>query len=160
MKRRVVLLLAVLLLLGVDSPRGGEPNLPPQPGPKERCPVCGMFAAKYPSWLAAAVFRDGSVTYFDGPKDMFRYYFAMDRFGKTREPSDIEALFVTDYYSTRMIAAKQAFFVRGSDVPGPMGQELVPLKSREEAQTFSTDHKAVEVLSFESITPDVLSKLK
>ena len=42
---------------------------------KDKCPVCGMFVAKYPGFLAQIQFRDGSIAFFDGPKDFFKYYF-------------------------------------------------------------------------------------
>ncbi len=47
---------------------------PVKPGPRDRCPVCGMFVSKYPNWIAQIEFKDGSREFFDGPKDMFRYY--------------------------------------------------------------------------------------
>ena len=31
-----------------------------------KCPVCGMFVAKYPDWTATSSFKDGSVSYYDG----------------------------------------------------------------------------------------------
>jgi copper chaperone NosL len=160
MKKRAILLLIAVLSLYAGLAGAGDLAVPAKPGPKERCPVCGMFVAKYSSWLSAATFRDGSVAYFDGPKDLFRYFFAVERFDQARKASDVEDLFVTDYYSTQLMRAKEAFFVRGSDVMGPMGPELVPLKSAEEAKTFSIDHQGAEILSFQEITPQVMSKLK
>jgi len=26
-----------------------------QPGPKDKCPVCGMFVAGYPNWIAEVI---------------------------------------------------------------------------------------------------------
>ena len=42
--------------------------------PKEvKCPVCGMFVAKYPKW-AALITEDSHTHYFDGVKDMMKFY--------------------------------------------------------------------------------------
>jgi hypothetical protein len=57
----------LLLLMSVPSLWAGEIT-PVKPGPKDKCPVCGMFVAKYPDWVAALVFSDGSTVFFDGVK--------------------------------------------------------------------------------------------
>ena len=49
----------------------------PPPGPGDTCPVCGMFVAKYPEWIATIVFGDGTAVHFDGAKDMFKYLLDM-----------------------------------------------------------------------------------
>ena len=41
---------------------------------RDKCPVCGMFVAKYPDWAAQIIFKDGSYAVFDGPKDMFNIF--------------------------------------------------------------------------------------
>jgi nitrous oxide reductase accessory protein NosL len=119
------------------------------PGPKERCPVCGMFVAKYRNWIATAVFRDGTQVFFDGPKDMFRYYFKISTYGRRAE--EVEGLFVTEYYSTERLPVREVFFVTGSDVPGPMGQELVPVQGREAAESFFRDHRGEKILTFDGV---------
>ncbi|NCU21908.1 hypothetical protein EOM89_14700, partial [Candidatus Falkowbacteria bacterium] len=45
----------------------------PKPGPRDTCPVCGMFVARYPEWIATVVFADGMAFHFDGPKDFFKF---------------------------------------------------------------------------------------
>ena len=133
---------------------------PPPPGPKDKCAVCGMFVAKYPEWVAAAVLADGKVRYFDGPKDLFRYSFDVERYERGRSREDVKGLFVTEYYSTRLVPAESVFFVAGSDVLGPMGHELVPVEGQAAAKTFSADHRGRAVLAFGDVTPDALSGLQ
>ena len=122
--------------------------------------MCGMFVAGYTQWVAAVVLRGGPVRYFDGPRDMFRFYFDVGRFESKRSREDVEALYVTEYYSTRMVRAETAHFVLGSDVLGPMGPELVPVQGAEAARTFSADHRGRKVLAFGDVTPELLSGLK
>ena len=57
----------------------------PTPSPKDKCPVCGMFVAKYPDWTAVITFRDGTSQFFDGAKDMFKHIFNTEKYtpGKT-----------------------------------------------------------------------------
>jgi len=130
------------------------------PSAKDKCPVCGMFVAKYPNWTAATTTKDGMIFYFDGPKDMFAHYFAVARYTPGKKQSDISGLAVKEYYSLKMIDAKSAFFVIGSDVYGPMGAELVPFASQQDASSFLQDHKGQKILRFGEITPQLLNSLK
>jgi len=130
------------------------------PSAKDKCPVCGMFVAKYPNWTAATKTKDGMIYYFDGPKDMFMHYFAVARYTPGKKQSDISGLLVNEYYSLKMIDAKKAFFVIGSDVYGPMGAELIPFASQQDASSFMQDHKGKKILRFGEITPQLLNSLK
>ncbi len=47
----------------------------------------------------------------------------------------------------------------GSDVLGPMGHELVPLESQNDASDFLKEHKGKRILSFEQITPAIAAGL-
>ena len=47
----------------------------------------------------------------------------------------------------------------GSDVLGPMGHELVPLASRQEAEEFMADHKGKRVLTFDQVSAEILKAL-
>jgi nitrous oxide reductase accessory protein NosL len=67
---------------------------------------------------------------------------------------------VKDYYTLNAIDGRKAFYVVGSDVYGPMGQELVPFEKITDAQGFSEDHKGKNILRFGEITPAVLDTLE
>jgi nitrous oxide reductase accessory protein NosL len=124
---------------------------PLKPGPKDKCPVCGMFVAKYPDWVASLVFSDGSTVFFDGVKDMMKYYFQMAKYAPGKTAADIRAIHVTDYYRLQLIDGRKAFYVVGGDVYGPMGRELIPFEKEAGAQEFMKDHKGKDVLPFERI---------
>ena len=113
----------------------GDPT-PLKPTLKDQCPVCGMFVYKYPDWVSQAVFRDGSRIYFDGVKDLMKFYFKVPQYqpGKSRE--EITVLSMTDYYSLEGIEGTRAYYVIGSDVFGPMGKELIPFGKEAEAREF------------------------
>ena len=55
--------------------------------------------------------------------------------------------------------AQTATYVIGSDVLGPMGHELVPHGSAEEAREFLQDHRGRRVLRFDEVTPALLKAL-
>lgn len=131
-----------------------------KPEPKDKCPVCGMFVAKYPDFIAGIVFKDKSYVVFDGTKDMFRYYFNIAKYNPSKSRADIEVLFVTDYYSLKQVDGHKAYFVLGSDIYGPMGRELIPFEQMKDAGEFMTDHKGKKILRFSEITQDIFSELE
>ena len=116
----------------------------------EKCPVCGMFLYKYPRWVSRIEYADKNVS-FDGIKDMMKYYFTHQQ--------KIQEILVQDYYTQQTIDAKKAYFVLGSDVYGPMGNELIAFKDKKAAQRFSLDHRGKKTLLFKDITEDEVYKL-
>ncbi|TKB24164.1 NosL family protein [Desulfopila sp. IMCC35006] len=126
---------------------------------ESRCPVCGMFVAKYPQWLTQITMSDGSTEIFDGVKDLMAYYFAPQQFGAAAG-NTVDEVFVKDYYSQKWIDGKKAIFVQGSDVYGPMGHELIPFDSQAGAESFFKDHHGKKIYSFAEITPDVIESLR
>jgi nitrous oxide reductase accessory protein NosL len=120
--------------------------------PKDaKCPICGMFVSKYPKWAAKITTKEPKAYYFDGNKDLMKYYF------KTKE--NLDEILVTDYYSITSLPAKKAFYVTGSNVYGPMGHELISFATQADAERFKKDHFGKKVLSFEAITPAIVAEL-
>jgi len=148
MKRRLIVLL--ISLLAVPLLRAGEVE-PVKPGPKDKCPVCGMFVAKYPDFLAEIIYTDGTIVFFDGVKDLMKYYLNLKKYQPQKTPDDVESIYVNDYYRLEFIDARSAFYVAGSDVYGPMGKELIPFEKKTEAEQFIKDHRANAILTFREI---------
>lgn len=149
--------ISALIILGLSSSTLFGGNLTPRrPGAADKCPVCGMFVAKYPNHAAQIRFRDGACAFFDGAKDMFKYYFAPDRYNPGRKRADIATLLVTDYYTLEYIDAYSAWYVVGSDVHGPMGNEPIPLAGRADALEFKQDHRGSAILRFKDVTDSVI----
>ena len=156
-RRRTALAIAILGLVFLFPPDASPQAT--KPTPKDKCPVCGMFVAGYPAFLAEIAFNDGFRAYFDGPKDMFRYYFEPEKYHPGRRTAEIAAVYVTDYYSLDVIDGRQAFYISGSDVMGPMGNELVPVGREPQAKTFLEDHKGTSLLRFNDVTLEIVNSL-
>lgn len=116
----------------------------------EKCPICGMFLYKYPTWISRINYENNSFG-FDGIKDMMKYYF--------QHPEGIKEILVQDYYTQKTINAREAFFAIGSDVYGPMGNEFIAFKDEKSAKRFMIDHHAKEILQFNTITQEKVYKL-
>lgn len=130
---------------------------------KEKCPVCGMFVAKYPRWAAQIFYAHGDHEHkfsFDGVKDLMKFYFDPQKWGDYKVSIDmISKILVTDYYSQEGIDGMKAFYVIGSDVYGPMGNELIPFINLSDAKTFMEDHKGEKIIEFKDIIESEVYKL-
>ena len=155
---KAIVICIVLFITGASLALAGDLK-PHKVGPKDKCPVCGMFVTKYPDFAAQIQFRDGLTVHFDGAKDMFKYYLNLSRYAPGKKPDDINAVFVTNYYDLTLTNALPAYYVLESDVYGPMGRELIPFTRESEAHDFMKDHRGKSIIRFRDVTPAVLKPL-
>ncbi len=132
----------------------------PDPTPRDTCPVCGMFVAHYPNWTATVLYQDRVSHHFDGSKDCFTYLLDMKKWAQGRDAESIQSITVKEYYGLNQIDARTAYYVIGSDVLGPMGHELIPVATLEDAETFMRDHQGKKIYRFSDIEQTVLSIIK
>ncbi len=148
-----------IMLMFLISTNGVASVHAPEVKKDARCPVCGMFVKKYPSWITQLISADGDIQVFDGVKDMMAYYFTPDQYGNSNEIT-VTSVLVKDYYQQEWIDGTAAFYVLGSDVYGPMGHELIPFQSRAAAENFMKDHKGKELLGFSDISLDLINRMR
>ncbi|MEA3353953.1 MAG: nitrous oxide reductase accessory protein NosL [Campylobacterota bacterium] len=130
----------------------------------EKCPVCGMFTYKYPRWAAQIFYKEGSNEKhwsFDGVKDLMKFYFNPSKWGSypIAKQKNITKILVTDYYTQKGIDGTKAYYVIRSDVYGPMGHELIPFESLNDAQTFKKDHYGKKIIEFKDIIEEEVYQL-
>lgn len=153
------LLPCLWLLSVICPPLWAAPVDIPEPGPTDTCPVCGMFVTRYPDWTATVLYEDGHAHHFDGAKDLFKYLLDLPKWAPGHRAQDIVLVGVTEYYGVTRIDAHEAWYVIGSDVLGPMGNELIPLATREDAEEFLQDHAGRGIRRFGEVTLDLLGDL-
>ena len=124
-----------------------------------RCAVCGMFVAKYPNWITQLRDSAGKIQLFDGVKDLMAFYFDPASFGADGKLT-VEEIWVKDYYTLAWLDGRKAFYVVGSDVYGPMGEEFVPFQDKSTAENFLKDHHGSKLLSFPEITRDMIDAMR
>jgi len=129
----------------INSTTKVNPNIPQD----ARCAVCGMYVAKYQRW-ASYIKTNNKTYYFDGPKDMMRFYANPTKFDKNAN-LEKAIIKVTDYYTLEEIDAKNAFYVTHSEIFGPMGDKFAPFKTKESANKFLKEHFGEAILSFDEI---------
>lgn len=156
--KQLLMLSALLVLLGQSNVLVAEPGAFDQVSAKDRCPVCGMFVAKYPTWITQLKLADGKVEMFDGPKDMFVYYFSPAEYGAAS--TTVVDIVVKDYYTQEWLDGKQALYVIGSDIYGPMGNEFIPFKNQASAENFLKDHHGIKIIPFNDITAELVESMR
>jgi hypothetical protein len=60
--------------------------------------------------------------------------------------------FLKDYYKQNEINAKEAFFVTGSKILGPMGNDFIPFAKKEDAETFLKENEGKNIFTFNNIS--------
>ena len=158
-----VLLMAVTLGCAAsgDKKAGSRQVAAPQPmdiPENVSCGKCGMYPAKYPRWQSQIIFKDGSMTPFDGCKCMFNFLFAVDEYDKMHSREDVSVAWVKDFNSGKWINAEEAYYIVGSDMLGPMGKELIPFADQGEAMKFHQEQGG-DMMNYAEISPGVLKNL-
>lgn len=155
--KSIQIFIALAALSFITPSAQAAENFAVQPIAKsERCPVCGMYPAHFPQWHTQIVFKDGEHSSFDSAADMFRFIHNMTKYDKKHVAADIGKIFVPAYDKGGWLDARQAFFVAGSTVQGPMGSDLPAFASRGEAIRLS-QKSGGKVFSFDQITPAVVN---
>jgi len=127
-------------------------------GPGMSCGVCMMYPAKFPKWQTEIIFADSTMVPFDGCKDMFKYLLDMGSYTSDHTSADVRAVWVKDFAGGEWIMAKNAVFVVGSDMMGPMGKELIPFADKAAAEKFQRQNGGA-IMAYDDITMETIKPL-
>jgi nitrous oxide reductase accessory protein NosL len=116
---------------------------------------------KYPSWVSKIELKNGKNIFFSSPKSMFEFY---HRPGKwydlgVKSEADFKTIIVTDTSTLKPINAKGSFFVYGSNVTSPAGDDLPAFDSYKAATEFSKKHHGSRVLGFKEVSNGLIKLL-
>ncbi len=117
------------------------------------CLVRHLKLYKNPKWVAKIEVRNGKIVYFCSPKSMFEFYFRPAKWYEigVRSERDFSKIIVTDYKTLKPINAEKAFFLYGSRAVSPAGDDLVALKSKEEAENFVKKEGGSRIFTFDKV---------
>ena len=137
-----------------ETPAADGTAPPPQTvGEKQRCPVCGMYPARYPLWQVQVIFRDRGMVAIESPAEFLRYRAEMKRYDTTHRSEDIAQVYFSDHAGSGWIRAEQAAFVEGSDAKGPMGADSPAFRQKQDAEQFARQHGG-KVIAFDALPGD------
>ena len=125
-----------------------------------RCAACGMYPSRFPQWAAQLVFDDGGAHFFDSPVDLFLMLGDLARFDAQHRAEQVVALYVSDFRNGGWLDARQAVFVIGSRIHGPMrGPDLPAFADAGSAERFIAEQGG-RTLGLAEITPTLLATLR
>ncbi len=108
---------------------------------------------KNPIWVAQITTTDKQKLLFSSPKSMFEFYFVPFNFPdyKIESSDDIVEILVTDYKTSKIINARSAYYVYGSNKTSPAGDDLPAFEKEEDAKSFSLIHKGRRIMRFSKV---------
>jgi len=124
------------------------------------CVVRHMKVYKEPAWVAKIELQNGKKVFFSSPKSMFEFYFRPGKWFDigVKSEKDFKNILVTDFKTLKPVKAKGAFYIYGSNVTSPAGDDLVVFNSYADAEEFSKKHHGKRILGFRDVS-DALIRL-
>ena len=124
------------------------------------CIVRHMKVYKDPKWVSKIELQNGKKLYFSSPKSMFEFYFRPGKWFDigVKSEKDFKDIIITDFKTLKPVNAKTSFYIYGSNVTSPAGDDLVAFDSYRAAQEFSKAHNGKRILKFREVS-DALIRL-
>jgi nitrous oxide reductase accessory protein NosL len=98
-----------------------------------------MKVKNHPKFACGIELKDGGTFYFCGTGCMIRFWLHPESFlGVERQ--ELQRAVVQDYFEGQHVDALSVIWVAGSDVVGPMGPALVPVRNERELDVFRQRH--------------------
>jgi copper chaperone NosL len=120
---------------------------------KDRCPVCGMYPARYPRHKCQMITRGEEKYHFCSTQCLFEFL------GHTRKYAHKDVapfrIWVIDFPAGVWISGKTAYYVVGSGKQGPMGYEAIAFDKKKAAGDFARKEGG-KVLTFSQVTIDAI----
>ncbi|MEW6410794.1 MAG: nitrous oxide reductase accessory protein NosL [Nitrospirota bacterium] len=148
----------IILSLAACSKEAGTKPLPVEFTRDHVCKVCGMIIVDFPGAKGQIHYKNGRFDAFCSTLDMFLFYLQPDR------PRNITAIYVNDMGvvgetrslpRTNWIDARNAFYVYGGDIMGPMGEALVPFLEIKDAEVYIKKHGG-RIIRFSDVEMEIL----
>jgi len=124
------------------------------PVEQDRCPVCNMISEKYPKFNAQLIMADKKRYHFCSTQCLFEFMKEPRKHGAASD--GLGDVWLHDYISGRYIFGRNAYYVVGSKVFGPMGPEAIAFDLKAEAVAFAKANEG-QVLGFEKVTPAAIA---
>ena len=116
---------------------------------KDRCPVCGMYPARYPKNKCQIQTKGKEVFHFCSTQCLFTFLGDSAKYaGKEVQPF---LMWVVDVDSGAWISGRTAYYVVGSNQSGPMGKEAFAFDKNAVAEGFAKKYKG-KVVIFQGVT--------
>ena len=119
-----------------------------------RDPVYMLDISKYPKFSTKMVLKNGKVIPFISVKSMMNFFYHPEKYpgyGVSADGRQIDKMYVKDYLDGKEVPIKSAWFVFGSRLTGPHGDDLIPLSSQTRAELFVKRFGGTKIMSYEQM---------
>ncbi len=118
------------------------------------CVMRNLKLSSGPKWVSEIKLHNGKVALFCSAKSMLEFFYKPKTYKEYNyfDKSDIEHMLVTDYITLEAIDATKAYYVYGSSVISPAGDDLVTFKNLNDAKRFSAKNNGRRVLPFDKVS--------
>ena len=120
----------------------------------ERDLMCEMQPYKNPRWMSEIELTNGKKLHFVSVKCMMLFYYKNDKWDdlELKAPKEkfehIKELRIQDYNTLKIVDAKKAYYVYGSHIMSPKGDDLVPFKYEKDAQNYIKENGGNKILTW------------
>ena len=123
---------------------------------QEVCPIKNVDIDKHKDWAGYVELKDGSIVALSSSKYTFAYMLIVQK----REGQDsVKNIYVTDYKSKKLIDAKTAYYVFGSNIMSVGGDDLIPFSLESDAKEFFQGNKGKQIYRFDRMTENFINYL-
>ena len=121
---------------------------------QDKCPVCGMYPARYAKHKCQIQSNDKSVYHFCSTQCLSVFLENSAKYaGKNVQPF---LIWVVDFQNGAWISGRTGYYVVGSDQMGPMGKEAIAFDKMADAKKFAATHGG-KVIIFSGVTFDKIN---
>ncbi|MCB4748044.1 MAG: nitrous oxide reductase accessory protein NosL [Sulfurovum sp.] len=154
---KILLILASLLgLFYAQEPFNGKIMVLKQ----QLDPVYQIPLKEDSKWQCEAILKSRQKAFFVSVKSMMQVYWHQSYFKKNSLLlDDIDKLYIKDFLNGKKIEANKAFYLFGSRVVGPHGDDLIPFVSQQNAKLFKLKHGGTKILPFSRLSKGLIRYL-
>jgi hypothetical protein len=157
MKKTIIGFLLLVGLLFAQVPFTGKIILLDQ---NATDPIYQLPLSKYSKWLCEAELKNKKKIQFVSVKSMMKIYMNQEHFIKHGVlPAGIRSIYIQDYLSGKKVDATRAYYVFGSRIVGPHGDDLIPFATEENAKLFMMKNGGTKILPYARISKGLIRYL-
>ena len=120
----------------------------------DKCPVCGMYPARFPAHRCQLTTTSGNRYHFCSTQCLTGYLADPGQYAKN--PGKTKSVWVTVFPEGGYEYGMGLYYLVGSSVMGPMGREALPFRSKAEAAKRAAENGG-KVVRFNALTPSLVT---
>ena len=122
---------------------------------QEVCPIKNVDIDKHKDWAGFVELKDGSIVALSSSKYTFAYMLIEQK----KDDKSVLNVYVTDYKTKKIIDAKTAYYVFGSNIMSVGGDDVIPFALESDAKEFYKEKHGRQIYRFDRMTENFINYL-